>query len=49
MFDRIIKFSLNNRSFVLFAGLALMLWGGWIMFNLPIDFFQTSINQQLQF
>ncbi len=39
MFDGIIKFSLRHRLVVLGVGLAVMLWGGWIMVHLPIDVF----------
>ena len=39
MFDGIIKFSLRHRILVLCLALIVMLWGGWIMFHLPIDVF----------
>ncbi len=39
MFDAIIKFSLGHRAVILSAAFVTTIWGGWIMFNLPIDVF----------
>lgn len=39
MLDRIIKFSLSNRIFVVSFAALLMVYGGWIAANLPVDVF----------
>ena len=39
MFDRIIRFSLNNRLLVVFASIALVLAGGYTAFRLNLDVF----------
>ena len=39
MLDRIIKFSLSNRIFVVSLAALLMAYGGWIATNLPVDVF----------
>ena len=39
MLDRIIKFSLSNRIFVVSLAALLMAYGGWIAANLPVDVF----------
>lgn len=39
MFDAIIKLSLRHRALVLIFGAVTVLWGAWIMVNLPIDVF----------
>lgn len=39
MLDRIIKFSLTNRIFVVSLAALLMAYGGWIAANLPVDVF----------
>ncbi len=39
MFDRIIAFSLKNRLFVLAAAALILVYGGWVILNLPVDVF----------
>jgi CzcA family heavy metal efflux pump len=39
MLDRIIKFSLSNRIFVVSLAALVMAYGGWIAANLPVDVF----------
>lgn len=39
MLDRIIKFSLSNRIFVVSLAALIMAYGGWIAANLPVDVF----------
>ena len=39
MFDRIIQFSLNNRLFVVAAAALLLVYGAYVIINLPIDVF----------
>jgi CzcA family heavy metal efflux pump len=39
VFDAIIKLSLRHRALVLIFGAVTVLWGAWIMVNLPIDVF----------
>lgn len=39
MLNSIIRFSLNNRLVVIIVSLALLIYGGWITANLPVDVF----------
>ena len=39
MLNAIIRFSLNNRLVVIVIALALLIYGGWITTNLPVDVF----------
>lgn len=39
MLNSIIRFSLNNRLVVIIVSLALLIYGGWITTNLPVDVF----------
>lgn len=39
MLNSIIRFSLNNRIAVIVTSLALLIYGGWITANLPVDVF----------
>ncbi len=39
MFDRIIRFSLQNRVFVVAAAALLVVYGGWVIARLPVDVF----------
>lgn len=39
MFDRIIQFSLKNRLFVLAIATLVLVYGGWVIVNLPVDVF----------
>lgn len=39
MLNSIIRFSLNNRVLVIIVSLALLIYGGWITTNLPVDVF----------
>lgn len=39
MLNSIIRFSLNNRVVVIVISLALLIYGGWITANLPVDVF----------
>src|SRR5688572_25227778 len=39
MLDRIIKFSINNRLFVVASACLLVAYGGWVLNNLPVDVF----------
>lgn len=39
MLNSIIRFSLNNRIIVIVVSLALLIYGGWITANLPVDVF----------
>ncbi len=39
MFDRIIRFSVENRLFVVLAAALLLAWGGWTAANIPVDVF----------
>ncbi len=39
MFDRVIRFSLKNRLFVLALAAFLLAYGGWVIVNLPVDVF----------
>ncbi len=39
MLNSIIRFSLNNRFAVIITSLALLIYGGWITANLPVDVF----------
>lgn len=39
MFDKIIKYSLQNRGLVILASIALVLYGGYVTTNLPVDVF----------
>ena len=39
MLDRIIKFSLTHRIFVISVAAFLLAWGGWIAAHLPVDVF----------
>lgn len=39
MLNSIIRFSLNNRLFVILTSVGLLIYGGWITSNLPVDVF----------
>lgn len=39
MLNAIIRFSLNNRALVMVTSLALLIYGGWLAKNLPVDVF----------
>lgn len=39
MLNSIIRFSLNNRLMVIVVSIALLIYGGWITANLPVDVF----------
>ena len=39
MLNSIIRFSLNNRLVVVMFSIALLIYGGWITANLPVDVF----------
>ena len=39
MLNSIIRFSLNNRLVVIIVSVALLIYGGWITANLPVDVF----------
>ena len=39
MLNSIIRFSLNNRLLVIIVSVALLIYGGWITSNLPVDVF----------
>lgn len=39
MLNSIIRFSLNNRVLVIIVSVALLIYGGWITANLPVDVF----------
>ena len=39
MFDKIIAFSLKNRLFVLAVAALILVYGGWVIVNLPVDVF----------
>ncbi len=39
MLNSIIRFSLNNRLVVIIVSIALLIYGGWITANLPVDVF----------
>lgn len=39
MLNTIIRFSLNNRILLIFVSIGLLVYGGWISLNLPIDVF----------
>jgi CzcA family heavy metal efflux pump len=39
MFDWIIQFSLRNRIFVLASAAALLVWGTWVVLQMPVDVF----------
>lgn len=47
MLARIIDFALNNRWLVLASLFALLLGGGYVLFNLPIDAFPDLTNNQV--
>ena len=37
MLNQLIRFSLQNRLFVVAAAALLLVWGGWTAVNLPVD------------
>jgi CzcA family heavy metal efflux pump len=39
MLNKVIRFSLNNRLLVIMTSVALLIYGGWITANLPVDVF----------
>lgn len=39
MIQQTIRFSLQNRAFVLIGGLALLIWGAWESMRMPVDVF----------
>ena len=39
MLNRIIKFALSHRLFVIAVAALLLVYGGWIMVHLPVDVF----------
>lgn len=48
MFDKVIAFSIKNKVVVGAFTLALMLWGGWSLQQLPIDAVPDITNNQVQ-
>ncbi|MDX2191648.1 MAG: CusA/CzcA family heavy metal efflux RND transporter [Bacteroidota bacterium] len=48
MFDRIIKFSIGNKLIVAILTLAMAIWGGYSLTQLPIDAVPDVTNNQVQ-
>ena len=47
--NAIIKWALQNRMIVVALAALLLVWGGYVAYNLPVDVFPTSINRRLRF
>ena len=48
MIDRIISFSIHNKSMIGFGIVALLAWGGYSLLHLPIDALPDITNNQVQ-
>src|SRR5215469_6600600 len=48
MISRIVYFALHQRALVLIAALALLVWGAFSFFQLPIEAYPDVMNTQVQ-
>ena len=48
MLDKVIQYSINNKLIISILTIALIVWGSWSAFQLPIDAVPDITNNQVQ-